>query len=107
MEVVRTLSRHLPRYENSVLCANSVADCEVAIVPSLSSSFNNIGSPGESDVGRLSDGVGSQEAGKVEASLVELFKNFDIGVKKITAMKFESEKVRGPSTVHIFPPFST
>ena len=35
----------------------------------------------------------AQEAGKVEASLVELFKNFDIGVKKITAMKFESEKV--------------
>lgn len=60
MEVVRTLSRHLPRYESSVLAADSVADCE--------------------------------EAGKVETSLVELFKNFDIGVKKITAMKFESEK---------------
>lgn len=60
MDVVRTLSRHLPRYEASVLGADSVADCE--------------------------------EAGKLEAGLVELFKNFDIGLKKISSLTSESER---------------
>lgn len=32
MEVVRTLSRHLPRYEASVQSADSVADCVVRLV---------------------------------------------------------------------------
>ncbi len=35
-----------------------------------------------------------QAAGKLENHLVELFRNFDIGVKKINSIKLESEKDR-------------
>jgi hypothetical protein len=100
MEVVRTLSRHLPRYESSVLAADSVADCEVHRRPSppIAGGKKKLTSPVGRWVAAVAGGwwllLCAQEAGKVETSLVELFKNFDIGVKKITAMKFESEKVR-------------